>query len=174
MELATLEGLERLDQTQLHHYLATYQVLRQLAREEALDGLAVRCWPEFFNNLRCSACGPLALLTDEQIPCSCEADINGTITQLILQWLAEQPAFGSDLVSLDVEADTLVLWHCGLAPLSMAAFGHLIRMSLAMIVYLAWSALGRQIRPTIHQFNAAPRALGYVFVAAVVGPLAGM
>ena len=31
-----------------------------------------------------------------------------------------EPSFGSDLVSFDVEADEAVLWHCGLAPLSMA------------------------------------------------------
>ena len=60
------------------------------------------------------------MLSDEQIPCSCEADINGTITQLILQWLSGQPAFGSDLVSMDFDEDLTVLWHCGLAPLSMA------------------------------------------------------
>jgi len=55
-----------------------------------------------------------------QIPCSCEADVNGTITQLILQWLSDEPAFGSDLVSVDFNQDAAVLWHCGLAPLSMA------------------------------------------------------
>jgi L-fucose isomerase-like protein len=37
-----------------------------------------------------------------------------------LQWLSGAPAFGSDLVSFDVEKDVAVLWHCGLAPLSMA------------------------------------------------------
>ena len=52
--------------------------------------------------------------------------------------------------------------------------GHLIRMSLAMVVYLACSALGKQIGPTIRQFKLARRALGYVIVAAIVGPLAGM
>lgn len=54
------------------------------------------------------------------IPCSCEADINGTITQLILQWLVDAPAFGTDIVAMDFEKDQIALWHCGLAPLSMA------------------------------------------------------
>jgi len=48
------------------------------------------------------------------------ADINGTITQLILQSISGSPAFGTDMVSVDDERDALVLWHCGLAPLSMA------------------------------------------------------
>jgi L-fucose isomerase-like protein len=94
--------------------------LRHLADRERLDGLAVRCWPEFFTQLGCAACGALSMLSDEQTPCSCEADVNGTLTQLILQWLSGEPAFGSDLVSLDPDQDGAVLWHCGLAPLAMA------------------------------------------------------
>jgi len=54
------------------------------------------------------------------LPCSCEADINGTVIQLILQLLSESPAFGTDMVSVDVDKDRVALWHCGLAPLSMA------------------------------------------------------
>lgn len=54
------------------------------------------------------------------IPCSCEADINGTVTQLMLQWLASAPAFGTDIVAMDFDDDVIALWHCGLAPLSMA------------------------------------------------------
>lgn len=54
------------------------------------------------------------------IPCGCEADINGTITQLILQKLSGQPAFGTDMVGIDEKEGLIALWHCGLAPLSMA------------------------------------------------------
>lgn len=118
--LSQLDGLQELDQTALRGTLATYLTLRQLAEQEGLDGLAVRCWPEFFTELGSAACGAMSLLSDELTPCSCEADVNGTITQLILQWLSGEPAFGSDLVSFDVEKDAAILWHCGLAPLSMA------------------------------------------------------
>jgi L-fucose isomerase-like protein len=95
-------------------------VLNEIAREEKLDGLAVRCWPEFFTEMGCSACGALSLLSDQQTPSSCEADVNGTVTQLILQWLSEQPAFGTDIVAVDAAANATILWHCGQAPLSMA------------------------------------------------------
>jgi L-fucose isomerase-like protein len=59
-------------------------------------------------------------MSDEQIPCSCEADVNGTLTQMILQSISGQAAFGTDMVSLDEARQALVIWHCGLAPLSMA------------------------------------------------------
>jgi L-fucose isomerase-like protein len=120
-----LDNLAELDQRPLAGTLSAYVALKQIAAEENLDGLAVRCWPEFFTDLGCAACGAMSLLSDgfggnTPLPCSCEADINGTVTQLILQWLAGAPAFGTDIVAMDFEADTIALWHCGLAPLSMA------------------------------------------------------
>jgi L-fucose isomerase-like protein len=85
----------------------------------------VRCWPEFFTQMGCAACGAMSMLSDgfgmdSPLPCSCEADINGTVTQLILQWLSNAPAFGTDMVGVDVAKDRVALWHCGLAPLTMA------------------------------------------------------
>ena len=115
-----LDGLQSLDQEPLRGTVGAYLALRQLAQEDDLAGLAVRCWPEFFTEMGCAACGAMSMLSDEMTPCSCEADLNGTITQLMLQWLSGEPAFGSDLVSVDVDEDTVSLWHCGLAPLSMA------------------------------------------------------
>jgi len=115
-----LDGLDRLGLDALLGTLGTYVALRRLVEQEHLDGLAIRCWPEFFTELGCAACGAMSMLSDELRPCSCETDVHGTITQLILQWLSGEPAFGTDLVSVDVKDDAVVLWHCGLAPLSMA------------------------------------------------------
>jgi L-fucose isomerase-like protein len=115
-----LDGLRGLDRVAVRKTLSSYLALCQLSGEQRLAGLAVRCWPEFFTELGCAACGAMSMLSDELIPCSCEADVNGTITQLMLQWLSGEPAFGTDLVSVDIEEDLVVLWHCGLAPLSMA------------------------------------------------------
>jgi L-fucose isomerase-like protein len=120
-ELITrLDGLQELERAAVRRTLSSYVALRQLAKAERLEGLAVRCWPEFFTELHCAACGALSMLSDELTPCSCEADVNGTVTQLVLQWISGEPAFGTDLVSFDLEEDTAVLWHCGMAPLSMA------------------------------------------------------
>ncbi|HIQ05440.1 MAG TPA: fucose isomerase, partial [Anaerolineae bacterium] len=115
-----LDGLHQLDQVAFRGTLGVYVTLRQLVDQEGLNGLAVRCWPEFFTELGAAACGASSLLNDELIPASCEADVNGAVTQLLLQWLSGEPAFGSDLVAVDKEEDVAVLWHCGKAPLSMA------------------------------------------------------
>jgi L-fucose isomerase-like protein len=115
-----VSGIAELGSTATHGTLSAYEALHCIAQRDGLNGLAVRCWPEFFTEMGCAACGALSLLSDSQTPSSGEADVNGTITQLILQGLSGEPAFGADLVSVDAHSDTAVLWHCGQAPLSMA------------------------------------------------------
>lgn len=117
---AQLENYSELDQTATHGTLATFITLRELAAKDKLSGFAVRCWPEFFTEMGCAACGAMSLMNQDQIPCGCEADVNGTITHLILQWVSGEPAFNSDIVDFDLGENTAVLWHCGQAPLSMA------------------------------------------------------
>ncbi|NNG02908.1 MAG: fucose isomerase, partial [Inquilinus sp.] len=68
----------------------------------------------------CAACGALSLLNQDRTPCGCEADVYGTLSTLALQALADAPVFMADLVDIDVEDDSAVFWHCGLAPLDMA------------------------------------------------------
>lgn len=117
---ARIAGLGALDQDGLRGTLASYAVLRDLAETHRLDGLAVRCWFQFVEQLGCAVCAAQCMLSDSLLPASCEADVNGNITQLILQWISGEPVFDSDIVSFDMDANTAVFWHCGKAPLSMA------------------------------------------------------
>ena len=68
----------------------------------------------------CAACGAMAMLNQERVPCACEADVYGNVTTLMLQTLADAPVLMADLVDLDPAGGTGVFWHCGLAPLDMA------------------------------------------------------
>lgn len=120
-----LDNLAELDQKPLNGTLSVYHALHTLAEQQQISGMAVRCWPEFFTDLGCAACGAMSMLSDglgehNPIPCSCEADANGTVTQMLLYWLAGEPSFGTDIVAMDFDQDFISLWHCGLAPLSMA------------------------------------------------------
>jgi L-fucose isomerase-like protein len=115
-----LGNLEALEQAPLRKSLQLYSALKQLAAEKGYHGLAVRCWPEMFTDFGCAACGPMAMMNDEMVPCACEADVLGAITTLILQHLGGSPAFMTDMVDFNPIDDSGVFWHCGLAPLSMA------------------------------------------------------
>ncbi|MFL5335355.1 MAG: L-fucose/L-arabinose isomerase family protein [Geminicoccaceae bacterium] len=115
-----LAGLGEVDASAADKSLRLYAALRDLAKERGLAGMAIRCWPEPFTEYGCAVCRPMGMLTEDGIPCACEADVYGTATNLLLQALAGEPAWLVDLVDLDPVSDTGVLWHCGLAPCSMA------------------------------------------------------
>ena len=103
----------------LHRSLGLKPALQKLTSELKLDAIAVRCWPEFFTEFGGAVCGPVSMLAEQLMPCACEADIYGAVSQLMLQRTADAPVFLADLVDVDVEDDTAVVWHCGQAPLSM-------------------------------------------------------
>jgi L-fucose isomerase-like protein len=115
-----LAGTRELDPAALERSLRVFGAFSDLSRQRGLSALAVRCWPEFFTNYGCAACGPMAMLSENGVPCACEADVHGAVTGLLLQAIASAPPFMADLVDVDELGDTAVLWHCGLAPVSMA------------------------------------------------------
>ncbi len=115
-----LPNTAALEQAPLRGTLSAFAVLRDMAAEQNFDGFAIRCWPEIFEQKGCAACGAMSLLNDAAIPSSCEADANGTVTQLILQAISGGPTFDCDVVSVDAGQDQVIIWHCGKAPLSMA------------------------------------------------------
>jgi L-fucose isomerase-like protein len=115
-----LDNLAELEQTALKRTLNAFVVLREISKEEDLDGFAIGCGSEFLSDLGCSACGVISMLIENDIPCSCEADVNGVITEIILHSLSGSPAVGMNVVSADFKKDQFVVRSCGLAPLSMA------------------------------------------------------
>jgi hypothetical protein len=115
-----MTGLDTVDRTQLDRSLSIYRALDGFARDGGLKALAVRCWPEMFTEYGCAACGPMGFLNHDGVPSACEADVYGALTALALQELAGEPAFLADVVDMDGASDTCVVWHCGLAPRSMA------------------------------------------------------
>ncbi len=117
---AVLTNIDQMDKEVTIKTLKAYEAMRKLIAEQNYSGLAVRCWPEFFTHYGAAACGAVAILNEKFIPGGCEADVHGVITSLILQRLASEPAFNTDLVDIDPESDTCVFWHCGQAPVQMA------------------------------------------------------
>ena len=114
-----LHGIDQLDQAATTRSLQLHSALTTLAERHDWDAFALRCWPECFG-WGGAACAPLSLLTEEGIPGACEADGFGALTSLMLTTVSDRPAFLADLVDLDPADNTVVFWHCGVAPTSMA------------------------------------------------------
>lgn len=116
---ASLGGVDTLDKGELDRSLRLAGALKGLKDQHNFDAMAIRCWPETFTEYGGAVCGPVSMLGEARTPCACEADVYGAVTQAILQDVAEAPVFLADLV--DMDGETGVVWHCGQAPVSMAA-----------------------------------------------------
>ena len=105
----SISGLAEVDQEQLDKSLRLYTALQSIAEGKDLKGMAVRCWPEMFTEYGCAVCGPMGMLTEEGLPCACEADVYGAVTSMLLQQIAGEPSWLVDIVDMDGASDTGVL-----------------------------------------------------------------
>ncbi|TDF98062.1 hypothetical protein [Paenibacillus piri] len=94
--------------------------LIQDLKRQNISIVAVRCWPEFFNDYGAAACSTVSSFIDSGIMASCEADIHGAITMYIQQQLAASAPYLGDLVHIDESKDSGVFWHCGAGAFSLA------------------------------------------------------
>ena len=99
----------------------TFLAFQRIFAKYDLDAMAVKCWPEFFMLFGHAACSTLGLLTDKGYIAGCEADMGGTVTMLLQFFLTGEPPFFADFVSINEKDNTGLMWHCGNAPLSLAA-----------------------------------------------------
>ncbi|RYH08624.1 L-fucose/L-arabinose isomerase family protein [Tropicimonas sp. IMCC6043] len=116
---ADVTGLRDVDQAELDRSLRLKSGIEALRSSGGYSAFAIRCWPETFTQYGGAVCGPAAMLGETGLPCACEADVMGALTQLILMEAAQAPVFLTDLVDMDPKDDTGVVWHCGQAPISM-------------------------------------------------------
>ncbi|MBT8239620.1 MAG: hypothetical protein KJN63_00160, partial [Acidimicrobiia bacterium] len=119
-----MAGIEELEPVATGRSLQLRGGMGALAEQHDWDAIALRCWPECFTQWGGAACGPMSMLTEDGLPAACEADAFGALTLLMLSEITERPAFLADLVDLDAVDNTAVLWHCGVAPRSMADPSH--------------------------------------------------
>jgi L-fucose isomerase-like protein len=76
-----------------------------------------------FTEFGCASCGPMAMMNEKNISCACEADVLGGVSCNILNQLNNKPSLLVDIVDINEKDNSVVFWHCGLAPLSMATKG---------------------------------------------------
>lgn len=114
-------GLQRSDET-VKKFAKFYTYLQDYINEQDIKALAIRCWPDFFNELGAAACSTLSQFTECGVVSSCESDIHGSISMYILQELSGgKPPYLGDLVHVNEERNSVVFWHCGAGAYSLAS-----------------------------------------------------
>jgi L-fucose isomerase-like protein len=94
-----------------------YLSMKAVMREMSLEALALQCWPDLPNVLGQWPYFAVSRLTAEGEAVSIEGDVDGAIGGLLGRLLRIGPGFLSDW--LEHDANTILFWHPGMAPLDM-------------------------------------------------------
>jgi hypothetical protein len=97
-----------------------YVLLRSLIDEEGLSAISIDCLrftlsPPLILPVPCLA---FARLRDEGFTASCEADVCGLLSSMVLEKISERSSFFANVASVDKQKSSTVLRHCA-APLQL-------------------------------------------------------
>lgn len=96
-----------------------YLALKELAAQNNYSCLAVECWPQFQVQYDIAPCMSYSWLGSEDgIAVSCEGDVMGALSMQLLNELTEAKGSSTllDMTAMDDEAETMLMWHCGVSP----------------------------------------------------------
>ena len=113
-------GLDKTPDKNKLDFARLYKAYDEYVKENHIGAVSSRCWPDFFVDFGTPVCAVLAMLGDNGVPASCEADAYGALSMYIGQRLTGKPTFFGDPVSLDEGENTVTFWHCGTAACSLA------------------------------------------------------
>jgi len=97
--------------------------MKQFAEETGSSAIAIQCWSTLQDIIGIMPCLANAILTDEQIPVTCETDIHGAITSIMVQAATFNtlPTFFADITIRHPEhPNGELLYHCGNFPVSLS------------------------------------------------------
>jgi L-fucose isomerase-like protein len=91
-----------------------YQSILSLTAEKGISGVALSCWPQFQEDYGLAVCSLVGHLNTTTPVTACEGDVTSAVSMLMLHYMT----FGGvvtlmDLVSIDDEDQSVLLWHCG-------------------------------------------------------------
>lgn len=113
-------GLDKTPENNLRDHARLYKAYSEYIRENGIDALASRCWPDYFTGYGTPVCAVLSMLNDDGTAAACEADMYGALSMWTGMQLSSSPVFFGDPVSLNEEENTLTFWHCGTAACTLA------------------------------------------------------
>ena len=117
---ARIVGLDKTPDKNELDFARLYKAYDSYVKENNIGAVSSRCWPDFFVDFGTPVCAVLAMLGDNGVPASCEADSYGALSMYIGQTLTGKPTFFGDPVSLDEGENAVTFWRCGTAACSLA------------------------------------------------------
>jgi len=114
---ALLKGVTRIDtglDSALNKSASVYAAVDSLVKEHNLDAVAISCWPRFQESMQVAVCGVVGALNATGLVAACEGDLTSAVSMLTLSYLNQSAVVTlMDLVTIDDQDDSFLLWHCG-------------------------------------------------------------
>ena len=103
------------DQTEaLEKSARIYQAIQNFSLNGNFDGVALSCWPQFQSDYGLAVCSVMGQLNSTGLIASCEGDLTSAVSMLVLRYLTQGDIVTvMDLVSIDDQDESVLLWHCG-------------------------------------------------------------
>ncbi len=98
-----------------------YIAIKKIVAEYGLSALSVKCLSVMQNICDIAACSPIIALGDVGIPSSCEGDMLGAASMLIMNYFNGDVTTLMDIVGFEFENNNFLIFHCGACPTKMAS-----------------------------------------------------
>jgi hypothetical protein len=87
---------------------------QQAADDLGLDAVAVSCWPRYQSDYGVAVCSLMGQMNATGLVAACEGDVPSAAGMLALRYLSGGDVVTlMDLVTVDENDDSVLLWHCG-------------------------------------------------------------
>ncbi len=110
----------RVDDSKIINSAKTFLAVKKICEEKGFHAVGFSCWPKIWEFDNLAACLSISLLNSAGIPASCEGDVLSAISMLIMKYLSGEATALMDFPKFDDTDDSLLLWHCGSAPVEMS------------------------------------------------------
>ncbi len=97
-----------------------YLSLRNICRDRNIKAVAFDCATKLAPLKAMTGCLVNSLLNSSGIVTGCEGDMVSTISSYILRLLSGKPTLVSDMAAYDEKDQSVLMWHCGSAPMELA------------------------------------------------------
>lgn len=98
--------------------------LRKFWTDNKLSAMAVQCWPSIQRDMGISVCALYGRMTEQDMLTACEVDVVGALSMMVNYYAGMgriKPHFIDWTIQHRENENWLLAWHCGNAPVSLAA-----------------------------------------------------
>lgn len=100
----------------LENTARVYKAFEGFIVENGYAAVAISCWPKYRRDLGIVVCSVIGRLLDKGYIAACEGDVDSSISMLLLHYLTGDMPMLMDLSKVDLENESILMWHCGSGP----------------------------------------------------------